>query len=272
MNIAIIQARMGSTRLPGKILLDLCDYPVIGHIVNRVKRVEKTDRVIVVTSVEGSNDGLRSFCAKNNIDCYSGSEEDVLDRYYKAATNVIDSLKLQNSNGSQTNQSGSDNVDYNIIRITGDCPLIDPDIVSDVIKFHIDNGYDYTSNTLEERFPDGLDCEVFSYQALAEAWHNARLQSEREHVTPYIRNSGHFSLGSYISDIDNSHLRWTLDEPEDYILIKKIYEALYPVNQEFTSEDVFDLLADNPDWVLINQMHARNEGMAKSLREDRIVK
>lgn len=272
MNIAIIQARMGSTRLPGKILLDLCDYPVIGHIVNRVKRAKGIDRVVIATSVEEANDALRDFCIKNDIECYSGSEDDVLDRYYKTAASVIDSLQLQNSNYSPVNQSCSENANYNIIRITGDCPLIDPEIVSDVIKIHIENGYDYSSNTLEERFPDGLDCEVFSYQSLVEAWQKARLQSEREHVTPYIRNSGNFSLGSYKSEIDNSHFRWTLDEPEDYILIKKIYESLYPINQNFTSKDVFNLLADNPDWILINQMYARNEGMAKSLREDRIVK
>ena len=244
---------MGSSRLPGKVMLDLCGKSVIWHIIERVKKSEKIDEIIIATSINKENDTIREFCLENEVKCYSGEENDVLDRYYKA---------VQLMEGYR---------DANIIRITADCPLIDPEIVDRVIDYHKIKKADYTSNCLEPTFPDGLDCEIFTFEILEEIWKQAQLKSEREHVTLYIRNnSDRYRIANYKNDEDLSNLRWTLDEAEDFKLINEIYEELYFDKEFFGMQDVMNLLQKRPELLEINVKYSRNEGLVKSIEEDNL--
>lgn len=250
MILAIIQARMGSSRLPGKVLLDLAGRPVLWHGVGRVRQARRVDQVSVATTLAPGDEAIRHFCRERGIVCFAGSEADVLDRYYQAAL-----------------AAGAGDGD-GIVRITADCPLIDPDVIDRVIETFLSCGADYVSNVQPPTFPDGLDVEVFKFTALQTAWQEARLTSEREHVTPYLRNHPEkFSQRNVMQERDLSGLRWTLDEPADYALLQKIVTALEE-KPEFRMEDVLQLLARNPQWQELNQKFERNEGYAKSLRQD----
>ena len=248
---AIIQARMGSTRLPGKVMMDLCGSPIIEHVVQRLSKSNLIDKIIIATSFDSNNQPIIDFCKENDIDYFVGSEDDVLDRYYQAA---IDK------------HIGEDDI---IIRITSDCPLIDPFVVDKVIKEHLSKDNDYTTNVLDCTYPDGLDCEVFNFSVLKDTWINANLSSQREHVTLYIRdNPDKFKLGNVKNDVDLSDLRWTLDEKEDLIFITEVYKNLYDKDSFFTMEDIVDLLNEKPELLKINSKFTRNEGLIKSLKED----
>ena len=248
--IAIIQARMGSTRLPGKVLKEILGIPLLVHIVNRVKSAKGIDDVIVATSEEKNNDAIREVCKKNNINCFSGSEEDVLDRFYKAAK--------------------ENNADI-VLRITGDCPLIDPEIVSRIIEMFKSLDYEFIglatgaggakSEFDGHRFPDGLDTEIFYFSVLETAWKEAKEKFEREHVTPFIwKRPEKFKLGSYKSDIDYSDMRWTVDNQEDFELIQEIYKELYPKKQDFGLVDVLEFLKKNPELLKKNIHFIGKEG------------
>ncbi|MFX3636811.1 MAG: cytidylyltransferase domain-containing protein [Candidatus Pristimantibacillus sp.] len=249
----IIQARMGSTRLPGKVMLHLSGKPVLWHMVERLKHSKLIDKIIIATSVEKENDSIRAFCQEHVIPCYSGSENDVLDRYYRAA---------------KSNPVLPSDI---IIRITADCPLIDPEVIDRTIAaLQIDNA-DYASNVIIPTYPDGLDCEVMTFAVLEEMWTNAKLQSEREHVTLYIRNhKEQFKLVNVENDEDLSPLRWTLDEQRDFDLIKIIYDNLYTEDTLFLMNDVINLLKEYPDISSINVDISRNEGLTKSLENDEL--
>ena len=248
---AIIQARMGSSRLPGKIMLDLAGRPVLWHVIDRVNYSKYVNKIVVATSIESKNDEVRHFCDKNSVLCFSGSEDDVLDRFYNAAIN---------------NSISDDDI---IIRITADCPLIDPNIIDKTIERFLEVNADYASNTVIPTYPDGLDCEVMRFSALSKAWEDAKLKSEREHVTPYIRNHPElFKITSIENDEDISSLRWTLDEKEDYQLIKLIYDELYEENNIFLMDDILDFAKSNPNIKDINSRYQRNEGLIKSLLND----
>ncbi len=251
----MIQARMGSSRLPGKVMKEVVGKPLLEHIINRLSFCKYVDKIIVITSNESENEPIVNLCERLNIDCFSGDENDVLDRYYKAAVKF--NLNEQDS----------------IVRITADCPLIDPIIVDEVIEKHLENDYDYTTNTLIRTFPDGLDCEVFKLSILNEMWNKATLKSEREHVTLFIKNNPeNYKLGNFAQDRDLSNFRWTVDEKEDFILIKKIYECLYDDEKIFLMDDIFKLLDDNPSLLKINDMYEQNEGLKKSLENDEILR
>lgn len=251
---AIIQARTGSTRLPNKIFMEFCNKPNLVHVYNRVSQSKRIDKVIIATTEQSNDDKVYQFSIEQGIDCFRGSEEDVLDRYYKCCLNLNALL------------------DDTIVRITADCPLIDPNIIDDVIDFYMKNNFDYASNAFEPTYPDGLDLEVFSFRVLKKAWQNAELLSEREHVTPYIKkNRELFKIGSYKNKIDLSHHRWTLDEKEDYELINIIYENLYNKEKIFTTDEILTFLNKNPNLNKINYKYMRNEGYLKSLKEDRKV-
>ena len=248
---AIIQARMGSTRLPGKVMMDLCGFPVIEHVVNRLNQSRLIDKIIIATSVDSNNQPIIDFCKKNDVSYFVGNEEDVLDRYYKTALD---------------NNAEDEDI---IIRITSDCPLIDACVVDKVIEEHISNNNDYTSNVLECSYPDGLDCEVFNFSVLKETWINSNLSSQREHVTLYIRdNPNKFKLGNVKNEVDLSDFRWTLDEKEDFIFINEVYKNLYTKDSFFTMNDVVNLLNKKPELLEINSKFMRNEGLLKSLKED----
>ena len=251
MILAIIQARMGSSRLPGKVLLDLAGRPVLWHAVERVRKARRVEQVSVATTLAPGDESIRRFCAKNEIPCFAGSENDVLDRYWQAALSA-----------------GAGPGD-GIVRITADCPLIDPEVIDQVIAAFLSSGADYVSNVNPPTFPDGLDVEVFSFSALRIAWREAALQSEREHVTPYLRNHPEkFSAHNVTHSSDLSALRWTLDEPADYALLQRIVAELDRNKPEFHLEDVLQVLAAHPEWQELNREFARNEGYTKSLRQE----
>lgn len=250
----MIQARMGSSRLPGKVMKEVVGKPLLEHIINRLSFCKNVDKIIVITSEESENEPIVHLCKKLDIDCFQGDEKDVLDRYYKAAVKF--------------NLNDEDSV----VRITADCPLIDPVIVDEVIQKHLDDDYDYTTNTLVRTYPDGLDCEVFTLPILNEMWKKAKLKSEREHVTLFIKNNqDNYNLGNLAQDRDLSDFRWTVDEKEDFIFVKKIYEYLYDEGKVFLMDDIFGLLDANPSLLKINDMYERNEGLKKSLENDELI-
>lgn len=248
MIIAILQARVSSTRLPGKVLRSILGRPMLMLQIERLRRSRKIDRLLVATSSETSDDALAQACAEYGVECFRGSLSDVLGRYCKAAEPYHPE---------------------HVVRLTGDCPLIDPDIVDKVISLHLADGNDYTSNTLKPSFPDGLDVEVVRYSALVGAGAQAKMPSEREHVTPYIyKNPQMFRLGEFCGAEDLSMLRWTVDELADFELVSAIYQALYPVKADFSTSDILDWLNLHPDWKHHNTSLERNAGYKKSLLRD----
>ena len=251
MILAIIQARMGSSRLPGKVLLDLAGRPVLWHAVSRVRKARLVDQVLVATTDQPSDELVRRFCAEQSVQYFGGSEQDVLDRFVQAAR-----------------FAGATESDA-IVRITADCPLIDPAVIDQVVAAYQHTGADYVSNVQPPTFPDGLDVEVFRFSALLTAWREAKLVSEREHVTPYLRNHPErFSTHNVTYSTDLSALRWTLDEPADYALLQRIVAELDRSQSDFHLADVLQVLAAHPEWQELNRDFQRNEGYAKSLRQE----
>ena len=247
--LALLQARMSSTRLPGKVLLPLLGEPMLFRQIERLKRCQEIDQLMIVTSTDPSDDALVSACKTHGISFFRGSLDDVLDRYYQAALSLSPTL---------------------VVRLTGDCPLIDPTLVDDLIRFHKNGNYEYSSNSLEPSLPDGLDAEVMNFACLKTAWEKAQLKSEREHVTPYLyknyKTEPLFKVGILRHTPDLSKLRWTVDEPQDFELVTKIYEELYPKNPSFLTDDVLQFLNSRPEFNLLNSDITRNEGYLKSLK------
>lgn len=235
--VAIIQARMGSTRLPGKVLKPLCGRPVLAHVLARVRLCRRLDDIWVATSNHPADDAIANACQHWQVPCFRGSEEDVLDRFYGAARAAE----------AET-----------VVRITADCPLFDGWLLDDMLRVFTETNtpvikVDYLSNVLERRYPRGLDAEIFTFTALAQAHREARQPGEREHVTVYIY--GHpeiFRLHSYKGPEDWSRYRWTLDTPEDWTLIKAIYQNLYRPEAPFTTQQVLNLLRAQPELAQIN--------------------
>jgi spore coat polysaccharide biosynthesis protein SpsF (cytidylyltransferase family) len=248
--VAIIQARMSSSRLPGKVLMPLANKPVLAHIVERLSYCKMVEKIVVATTDKDSDDPVVDYCVNNNIDYYRGSLDDVLDRYYQAA-------KIYHADP--------------IVRITGDCPVIDPVVVDAVITGYLSGEYDCYG--LGGEFPDGLDCTVFSFSAIEKAWKEAKLQSEREHVGPYIENNLHlFRNGALELFQGLGHQRWTLDESNDYELLSKIFNELYRPDSPFLTHDILQFIQNNPELSAINSKIVRNEGYLKSLQEDKVIK
>lgn len=230
--VAIIQARMGSTRLPGKVMKQLKGNTVLHHVINRVSKVNHVDQVIVATTCRTIDDEIVEETLKIGATVYRGSEEDVLSRYYEAALEAQADV---------------------IIRVTSDCPLIDPVIISEVLEFYRNNEYDYVSNTLSRSYPRGLDVEVFSFSSLKQAYEKAKHPEYREHVTPYIyNNSEQFSIFDYHSQENYAQYRWTLDTKEDWTLINEIYNALYESEHLFGWKTAIELMKLQPTLPEIN--------------------
>jgi spore coat polysaccharide biosynthesis protein SpsF len=232
--IIIVQARLGSTRLPGKIFKKVLEKPLLTYEIERLQRVTLADEVIIATTTNPLDQGVVDFCHHLQIPVFRGSEEDVLDRYYQAAKNF----------GAEV-----------VVRVSGDCPLIDPQIIDEVLAFFLNNfpTYQYVSNTLERTYPRGMDVEVFSFNVLEKAAKAATRPEEREHVTPYIyRHPEWFALANIRCESNESHFRLTVDTIEDFQLVSAILEALYPTNPNFTMHDVLDLLKKHPEWININ--------------------
>lgn len=229
----IVQARMTSTRLPGKVLMPLGGRPMLACLVERLRRVSLADRIIIATTTNATDDVIAKFCEDNAVDCYRGSEHDVLSRYAEAAQHY-----------------GADTV----VRITSDCPLLDPALVDRVISAYRDGDVDYASNMIEPTWPYGMAVEVFSRNVLLDAHNESVDAAEREHVTPFIYwHPERYVLKSVKLDRNLSDHRWTVDTPEDYELIKLIYTEVYPNNPEFNMEDVLAVMDRHPDWKKINQ-------------------
>lgn len=233
MNIAvIIQARMGSTRLPGKVLLPLGDRSVLGQVISRVSEVPSVTQVCVATTISPKDDPLVEEAEKYGAFSSRGSEEDVLSRYYDAAVR----LKADH-----------------VVRITSDCPLIDPDVMEEVVRLHLRSGADYTSNVLIRHFPRGLDTEVFTMKSLYEAYTEAKLPFQREHVTPFINlQEDRYRLEHYFHSTDYSRYRWTLDTPEDYELLSTIFDRLYKPGKPLSWLEAIGLMEREPELPLIN--------------------
>ena len=226
MVFAIIQARMGSNRLPGKVMMNLIDKPVIDHVYSRVKISKNIKEVIIATSINSENNELIKYLDIKGYKYYRGAENDVLSRF----TEIIGYSKL--------------NLEDSIVRITADCPLIDYEIIDSVIEKHLDKNVDYTSNTIERTFPDGLDCEVIKVKTLKSLEYFSLNESHKEHVTSYItENKSKFNIETINNHIDYSHFRWTLDYLEDYQYITWLYEKLYSTNNYFGYKEIIEFLS-----------------------------
>lgn len=248
MILGILQARTSSTRLPGKVLRPLLGEPMLARQIERLRRSRRLDRLVVATSDQPDDDPIARLCADLGIACRRGSLEDVLDRFHGAAQPYRPA---------------------HIVRLTGDCPLADPAVIDACIDFHLAGDFDYTTNALQPSFPDGLDVEVLRMRCLDEAWRRATLPSQREHVTPFLYTQPErYRIGHFRSEARLSHLRWTVDEPADFALVKAIYAELYPTDPAFTTADILALLARRPELATLNAGFDRNEGYAKSLAAD----
>ncbi|KAA9410369.1 acylneuraminate cytidylyltransferase [Haloarcula hispanica] len=242
--VAVIQARMGSTRLPGKVMKDIGEKPMLWHVYERAQHSSLLDKVVIATSTKDGDDKVAAFCDDNNIPYSRGSEEDVLDRYYQAA-------KKEDAD--------------TVVRLTSDCPLLSPAYIDRVIRqYHTDTA-DYVTNIIEYTQPVGFDTEVFSFSSLERAWNEATEPDEREHVTIYIRESGKFEtrnvenpidLGRYEFSEDFPVPRLTVDYPEDLELVREIYNRLTRRGHwVFDQHSILELLEREPELLRINEDH-----------------
>jgi spore coat polysaccharide biosynthesis protein SpsF (cytidylyltransferase family) len=244
--VAILQARMASSRLPGKILADIEGKPMLQRVWDRAVQIDGLDGAVVATTTLSSDDPVETFCQARGIPCFRGSVDDVLDRFYQAALQLKADI---------------------ILRLTADCPLLDPVVSSRVLRELGTSSCDYSSNALQPTFPDGLDSEAFSFAVLETAWKEADKKSEREHVTPFIYNHPkRFRLHRVLNETDLSSHRWTVDENRDLEFIRSVYRHFG--EKDFGCTDVLTLLEKKPDLADLNQGISRNEGYTQSLRND----
>lgn len=246
--VAILQARISSTRLPGKVLMPILGQPMLLRQIERLRRCVEIDRLLVATSTDSSDDPLAILCRDRSIECVRGSLNNVLERFIEAARPI--------------------NPDV-VVRLTGDCPLADPALIDAVIRKFLEHNDDYLSNCAPPTYPDGLDVEVMRFSCLEEAHREAVLPSHREHVTLFIRRQPErYRLGNYEDVVDRSHMRWTVDEVQDFEFVRNVYEALYPNKPDFTTQDILELLERAPQLLSINSQFKRGEGGKKSLLAD----
>jgi len=232
---AIIQARMASSRLPGKVMKEICGKPMLAWVADRARQAKAIDSILVATTLDPSDDVIASFCALSGIPIFRGDPLDVLDRYYQAA--------LRN------------NADP-VIRLTADCPLIDPSLIDSMVGMFSEMNVDFIANRLpppfQRTYPIGLDIEICSFQALASAWQLAKEPFEREHVMPYIyTHKDQFNIHVVNAERDYGNLRWTVDTPQDLEFIKKVIEHMH-CRLDFSWHDVLKLVQDHPELSKIN--------------------
>jgi spore coat polysaccharide biosynthesis protein SpsF len=241
--LIIVQARMTSTRLPGKVLKKVLGKTLLEYLAERLRRVELADGFVIATTTNDTDEPIVAMCRQLQVPCTRGSELDVLSRYYEAtclhAADVV-------------------------VRVTSDCPLIDPAVIDHAIRFYHEHRsqYDYVSNALTQSYPYGMATEVFSFKVLEEAHREATAEPEREHVTPFLyTHPERYRVGHVVHPENLSHHRWTVDTPEDLELVTRITEALYPHKPEFNMQDILALLEKHPDWVEINaHVHQKKLG------------
>ena len=239
---------MGSTRLPGKVMLNIDEKnPIIYYVIKQISESRLCDQIVIATTTLPEDDKIVKFAKNMSIPCFRGSAEDVLDRYYQCAKTFSFST---------------------IIRITSDNPLIDPKLVDDAILFYKSNSYDYVTNCKPRTFPQGTEVEIFSFNALEKIWKNARKLSEREHVTPYFyNNSDQFKMFNIKNNENISHLRWTVDREKDLELVKKI--ILKIKKSPILMKDILELFQKEPELIDINKSYVLDEGYLKSLEMDK---
>jgi len=250
MNGVIIQARMGSTRLPGKVLKKINGkYPMLYYLIRQIKECKLLEKFVIATTTLKEDDSIVQFLNQQNVEHFRGNEKDVLERYYNCAKKFSFDP---------------------IIRITADNPLIDPKIVDLAIKTFQSNSVDYVTNCIPRTFPYGTEVEVFSFNALETTWKNARKSSEREHVTPYIYNNPEkFKILNFSSSINLSNFRWTVDRQNDFQLIENI---ILEVNKKpILMEDILKLFKEKPELCSINKKNLPNEEYLKTIRKDESV-
>ena len=250
--VAFLQARTDSTRLPRKVLKPLLNKPMIVQELIRVQRSQMIDDLVLLTSDEASDDELASIVSNSGFSTFRGSKDNVLERFYKCAKK----LDLHATDI--------------IVRLTGDCPVHDAVIIDELINAFLESYFDYMANSVEPIYPDGLDAEVFTFDALKKAYDGAKKLSEVEHVTPYIRESGIFKAGNLNGKSIHPEWRLTVDEPADFIVIEKIYNHFGTSDFNFT--DIVSFIENNPSIIEINSSINRNEGYLKSLKEDKVSK
>lgn len=230
--VAVVQARMTSTRLPGKVLRQVMGRPLLAYQVERMRRARRIDRIVIATTVNATDDPIVAFCENERIDVTRGPEDDVLARYAVAAERFA----------ART-----------VVRLTSDCPLIDPALIDKGVDRFAESGADYLSNMLAPTFPYGMAVEVFHATVLQEAAQEATEPAEREHVTPFIYwRPERFRLASWTMERDLSSHRWTVDTPEDLELVTRILETVYPANPLFGLQEVLSVLEQHPEWAKIN--------------------
>lgn len=223
---------MTSTRLPGKVLKEILGKSLLEFLVERLRRVKRADAFVIATTTNDTDLPIVECCQRMSVPFTRGSEHDVLARYYEAA-------QLHHADV--------------IVRVTSDCPVIDPAVIDDAIAFYRDGEFDYVSNALRQSYPYGMAAEVFPFQLLEQAFREAVAEPEREHVTPFIYlRPERYRIGHLINTEDLSHHRWTVDTPEDFELVQKIIDAIYPLKPDFGMKDILDTLNKHPEWSLIN--------------------
>lgn len=249
MKIAILQARMGSERLPGKVLKKIAGRPMLSRMLDRVRMASSIDKIIVATSDSALDDPIEKLCEQEGIGLYRGSEKDVLARYFEAATLFNASV---------------------IVRLTGDCPLIDPRYIDRAVALFDEQAVDYMANTVPPpgTFPDGMDVEVFSFEALRRAHQEATLPSEREHVTFFMWKTGLFRTGHFNLDTDCSCYRLTVDYPEDFEGVCHIYEGIGGAKPNFSLQDIIWFIEKKMPAGSMRNVSLRNKGWQKALDED----
>jgi spore coat polysaccharide biosynthesis protein SpsF len=245
---AIVQARMASTRLPGKSLVDVCGRPLLGRVLERIRPSTLVSQTIIATTTAPEDDAIAAFSDQSQVPCYRGSIDDVLDRFHQASKVVPTDI---------------------VVRVTADDPLKDPGVIDQAVAMLLaDPALDYVSNTIVPTYPEGLDIEVFTAGALARAWADAALPSEREHVTPYIwKNPQLFAVRNFENSEDLSRLRWTVDYPEDLAFVREVYSRL-SVDGRFGWRDVLKLVKDEPGLAEMNAGIVRNAGYLSSLASE----
>ena len=247
----IIEARTGSTRLPNKVLAKIEDRPMIFYVINRAKKIKSVEQILLSTTKEKNDQVLLEIAEKSGIIGFAGDTNDVLNRDYQCALKV--------------------NAEP-IIRITGDCPLLDPNTVEDMLQFFLKNNYDYVSNRITPTYPDGLDAEIYSFETLQKTAQEAKWSSERELVTTYItKNPKKFKIFNYKGKDDFSNLRWSIDQEEDLRFVREVYSKMKP-KIDFSMTEMLELISKNPYLSEINKDIMRNEGHLKIYKNDRIVR
>lgn len=250
--LAILQARMTSSRLPGKVLLPVLDKPLLQWQCERVLQAKHIGKLVIATSTDPSDDAIEELGIQIGVSVFRGDLDDVLNRFYGAA------LKFE-----------GEALYDGIARLTGDCPLIDPKMIDEMINAWQPETIDYYANTLSPTYPDGFDFWLFTFKALQKSYQDAKYLSQREHVTLYMHESDEFTKKNHEYKEDYSHLRLTVDETTDFELVRTILEALFiKYGLYFSLEQILDFLKQNENLLSINKHITRDEGLQKSLREE----